>query len=437
MKIYLFILTVVMLMIAAAAHAQCTWTQQHAAEGLHYYWAMDFSDTLHGWVGRSPYTSDAMLRTVDGGRKWDIATTLTPRSTNIGPIKGMSFVDSLNGWIAVPDDITLYRTRDGGKTWKDLYVAHYPGLPLDNIKFLDTLHGWSIDRDTGWGLTRIQITKDGGKSWRSVQAANPYPYSYQMIDTLRGWIVGPAINKTTDGGLSWQTQSYDSLFGSITVYQLRASSFVDSLHGWAGSTPSDYIIYTNNGGNTWTTLGHVDVAITPIIQNIQFTDTLNGWVCGTSFYFGSLRGIVYKTTDGGKTWTLMLRGVSEGFEKIKMFDRCHGWLLSHDGTIMALDPTTGIPCESFIVPESISLSQNYPNPFNPVTTVRFSLPKWQHVTITVSDELGRNVMTLYDAETDAGEHSVPVNASALSSGVYFYTMKTGGQLTTKKMTVIK
>jgi len=83
------------------------------------------------------------------------------------------------------------------------------------------------------------------------------------------------------------------------------------------------------------------------------------------------------------------------------------------------------------------LSQNYPNPFNPTTTIRFSLPKREHVTLKVFDVLGREVATLVDGVKDAGEHSVVWNDAYVSSGVYFYRLTTPQFSQTKTMVLIK
>jgi N-acetylneuraminic acid mutarotase len=89
------------------------------------------------------------------------------------------------------------------------------------------------------------------------------------------------------------------------------------------------------------------------------------------------------------------------------------------------------------VPFSYSLSQNYPNPFNPSTKINFSLPKSGMVELRVYDVLGREVALLINGITQAGNHSVDFNASELSSGVYFYTLRAGDFTATKKMLLIK
>lgn len=83
------------------------------------------------------------------------------------------------------------------------------------------------------------------------------------------------------------------------------------------------------------------------------------------------------------------------------------------------------------------LYQNYPNPFNPSTTIRFSLPKREHVTLKVFDVLGRTVARLVNEEMDAGEHSVVFDFSNLSSGVYIYRLQSEQFVQRKKMELIK
>ncbi len=84
-----------------------------------------------------------------------------------------------------------------------------------------------------------------------------------------------------------------------------------------------------------------------------------------------------------------------------------------------------------------SLSQNYPNPFNPSTVIKFSIPKTSMVNLTVYDVLGREVMTLVNDMMKPGNYNVQFDASALSSGVYFYTINAGDFADTKKMLFVK
>ena len=83
------------------------------------------------------------------------------------------------------------------------------------------------------------------------------------------------------------------------------------------------------------------------------------------------------------------------------------------------------------------LYSNYPNPFNPVTTIKFELPFSQHAELAVFDMLGREVKVLYNEMAPAGIVTVNFNAEKLSSGVYFYRLKTENYITSKKLLLLK
>jgi hypothetical protein len=93
--------------------------------------------------------------------------------------------------------------------------------------------------------------------------------------------------------------------------------------------------------------------------------------------------------------------------------------------------------ETGALPTEFTLGQNYPNPFNPSTTINFALPQSSDVQIVVYDMLGKAVATLVNKNHTAGQHTVTFNASQLSSGIYFYQIKAGSFIETRKMTLIK
>jgi hypothetical protein len=88
-------------------------------------------------------------------------------------------------------------------------------------------------------------------------------------------------------------------------------------------------------------------------------------------------------------------------------------------------------------PASFNLIGAYPNPFNPSTTISFTLPEAQRVTLNVFDISGRQVAQLVNGQRDAGTHRVNFDGSNLSSGVYLYTLSAGQNLTTGKMALVK
>lgn len=98
------------------------------------------------------------------------------------------------------------------------------------------------------------------------------------------------------------------------------------------------------------------------------------------------------------------------------------------------------------VPDQFSLQQNYPNPFNPSTTIAYTVAEYSHgyknqegvdVSLTVFDIMGKEISTLVNAQQLPGRYTVQFNASALSSGIYFYRLKSGPFVMVKKMSLLK
>jgi hypothetical protein len=89
------------------------------------------------------------------------------------------------------------------------------------------------------------------------------------------------------------------------------------------------------------------------------------------------------------------------------------------------------------VPGEFSLQQNYPNPFNPSTIISFTLPLATHVTLTVSDVLGRRVATLVNGPRPAGKYAEVFTAANLPSGVYVATVATPACRVSMKMMLVK
>jgi hypothetical protein len=81
--------------------------------------------------------------------------------------------------------------------------------------------------------------------------------------------------------------------------------------------------------------------------------------------------------------------------------------------------------------------QNYPNPFNPSTMITFDIPKSGNVNLSVYDLLGNKVAELVNGHYEAGRQNVVFDAAKLSSGVYFYTLRSGATTITNKMILSK
>jgi hypothetical protein len=89
------------------------------------------------------------------------------------------------------------------------------------------------------------------------------------------------------------------------------------------------------------------------------------------------------------------------------------------------------------MPDNFRLEQNYPNPFNPSTTIRFSLPQRSEIELIIYDALGNQIETLISGDHDAGVYEIDFDATGLSSGIYFYQIKSASFTKTKKLVLMK
>jgi uncharacterized delta-60 repeat protein len=89
------------------------------------------------------------------------------------------------------------------------------------------------------------------------------------------------------------------------------------------------------------------------------------------------------------------------------------------------------------VPASVSLDQNYPNPFNPTTIIEFRIQNSELTILKVFDLLGREITTLINEVKQPGSYTVQWDASGVSSGVYFYRLRAGDFVQTRRMMILK
>ncbi|MCU0644109.1 MAG: DUF1566 domain-containing protein [bacterium] len=99
--------------------------------------------------------------------------------------------------------------------------------------------------------------------------------------------------------------------------------------------------------------------------------------------------------------------------------------------------STGVDEKENQRPQKFDLGQNYPNPFNPGTTISFSLPEANHVSLKIYDLCGKQVATLLEGEVSAGTHSILWQAKNISNGIYFSTLEAGSFRITRKMILTK
>ena len=103
---------------------------------------------------------------------------------------------------------------------------------------------------------------------------------------------------------------------------------------------------------------------------------------------------------------------------------------------------TSVDENESIMPEGINLEQNYPNPFNPITKIKFKIENSQHVNLEIFDITGKLIRKLIDNNMNAGSHELfwdgrDAKGNHVHSGIYFYSLRSGKDHLSKKMTLLR
>jgi photosystem II stability/assembly factor-like uncharacterized protein len=274
--------------------------------------AIDFVNPLNGWiVGRSTADSAIVLATTDGGRSW--TSQLVNDDTFFGDV---CFLDSLEGWVTASYGL-LCHTTDGGLSW-DCQRQDSALGGLSRIYFSDSRHGWVT---TGTGPRSILSTCDGGVTWSRFQPVTASsPGAIASGDSLHVYVAGSAgyIFRSVNSGADWTDVSSRRDWEGI-----GSGYFADSLHGWLTGARNingmleDVIWHTTDGGLSWSTQSQ---GLSVILHDADFVDSNTGWIVGSN-------GTVLHTTNAGATW-VQQNGLAGEFAVLDFFDHQHGATVS-------------------------------------------------------------------------------------------------------------
>lgn len=272
-----------------------------------------------------------VLKTENGGSVWTARNAGTAAN-----LWSVHFVNPDTGW-AAGEDSTLLRTTDGGRGWQAVDAG--TGLDFASVRFLDPDTGFaagfngSLDE---YGLLRklgggVIATTDGGATWAAVHAsaaAGLNAISFSGSGT--GWSVGTAgcLLETEDTGATWMPRTRGAFGDLSSVF------FIDPDRGWAIASGALY--RTTDGGGTWTA-NPAPVLDDPRLANfsftsLQFTDPDTGLLTG-SYVIQSqaafeMASVVLRTTDGGDRWSTARRQEFEYILDLQMLDADTGFGLA-------------------------------------------------------------------------------------------------------------
>jgi photosystem II stability/assembly factor-like uncharacterized protein len=394
------------------------------------------------------------FKTTDAGDTW-IKHAINDSIKIIGNI---FFLDSLQAWAV--GDSSFYETLDGGVSWIKKFSRNYWSYPsLASVYFLNKDTGW-ITITTDDIMFMVFSTTDGGGNWSEWDCMEGGYFDIMKVYFTgynNGYILGDhisasdrpcgAISQSIDGGKSFGEFQYFSDYPDMGV--LNDITFTDSLRGYcvggrgenmAGMGDGEaysggMILRTIDGGKSWQEQNY-EMSWGNGIYNCSQLSSVSFPTPQTGYAVGS--GIL-KTSDAGDSWSFDSIGISYSILKSVFFtDENHGWAVGDGGMVLRYSITefpTLVKDKSMA--RKFELSQNYPNPFNPYTVISYSVPITGLVELKVYDLLGREIALLVSEVKPAGDYKTVFNGSNLQSGVYFYKLKIGSRLQTRKMILLK
>jgi hypothetical protein len=207
-------------------------------------------------------------------------------------------------------------------------------------------------------------------------------------------------------GKNFDTAAMNGNGFNATTWSLNSSRLNDTLN-----TNADVMLTNAYGGyntNNWNPTYFIPLSGSPALNSARVTN-----VNSIDVFFSTVN---FRGAFGADNW-------------------CAGWTNFRPDTINY--NTIGIRQISSIVPGDYKLEQNYPNPFNPTTKINFSVPKSGFVNLKIYDITGKEIANLVNEKLESGVYSYEFNASNISSGIYFYSLKTDNFVSTKKMVLVK
>jgi hypothetical protein len=355
-------------------------------------------------------TTGGVLVSVNNGADWTFSNNgLTNTNINTITVIGNDIIAGTDDGISKSTDIGLNWASDNNALTGKSVIA------LAN-------NGGNLFAGTSSG---VFLSTDKGSNWIEINNGLPSTKVSSFAISGTNIFLGTSngVFKSTNNGTDWVEINNGLANTSILDIDCCGSNL------FAGT--SNGIFISTDDGTSWESANY---NLSSLTSNTTFTNIA---VCGENIYATvTLFGGVTLTT-GSKRWNDLLAPFIAvgGFEVLggRLFE---GSIMNAGIMYTLLSPTSAEE-ETNNLPTSFALEQNYPNPFNPNTKISYQLPVSCQVTLKIFNSLGEVVKTLVDEQKETGRYEIEFNAENIPSGIYFYQLKTGTFMQTKKMMLMK
>lgn len=403
MKRYFLLLS--LLILTSVSTIQSQWIRLGGLTGKNVQSVISFNNKLYANLN-----SGGVYISTDNGTTWNAVASSGGLTAN-GWCLGSSSNNIFAGYLGYG----IYTSTDAGTNWTQTLIGE------DITFFLNANNKiYAVANGTPGG---IYVSTDNGLGWAHINYSfsdNPTCLA-QVGNYMFAGCFNAKLFASTDNGATWTLSNSGITNGKVTSIVNVGNKILASTYGWG-------VFISTNNGSTW------------INPSGNSTYIQSFFVNGTNVIAGSGSGMgVSISYDGGTSWVYNNTGLTT-------LDVNYITLI---GTDIYACTSNGIfkrPLQQILtsvdenknsLPNSFSLEQNYPNPFNPSTTISYSVPKTNFVTLKIFDGLGREVTTLVNENKLPGKYEIKFNGTKLSSGVYLYQMTAGNFVETKKLILMK
>jgi photosystem II stability/assembly factor-like uncharacterized protein len=355
----------------------------------------------------------------------------------------------------------VYYSTDSGDSWTTLSTFWASSIAIDEQNLYCGHWGhliYSENNGTSWEW----IPLGGGRAF-SFAFMDSYIFAgsedrgvYRIIHNAPGWwtifsnhqpdtlinclaVIGTNLFAGTRNGIFFSTnygENWIPLNNSLS--SLEVSAFAVNGSNFFAGTRGSGVFLSTDVGNSWTEVNNGLTGLAKDVLSFAFSDD--------NIFVSTWRGGVYLSTNNGTSWTSVNTGAMDldygAISTVQslavigsdLFAATRGagvWRRPLTEMITEVEElTNGLPME-------YSLVQNFPNPFNPYTNINYSIPKQSKVIIKIFDIIGNEIKTMVNEEKLPGYYQVNFEGAKFSSGVYFYQLKAGEFIQTKKMLLLK
>ncbi|MCI0448229.1 MAG: T9SS type A sorting domain-containing protein [Chlorobi bacterium] len=326
------------------------------------------------------------------------------------------------------DYYTIKYSSEGSVSWSRRYNGPANGedrafgVVVDSEKNY-TISGYSLGGNPPYSfdIATTQYDKNGAVKWTKRFDGN----------NLDDRPFGIAIDNSNNIIIAGYTKKIETSEDFITIKygQTGVQNWAASYNNNSNSSDIAYGVSISNNGNQIFVVGSSLISGTGE-KPLALKYNSNGVLQQSALYHSNGRATCVDVSNPGN---LFISGyyASQNFDNSQYNDFI---TMEFTGGILIL---IGIKNINNNIPDKFQLFQNYPNPFNPSTAIRFNIAKESFVEISVFDILGKEIGQLLSEKIKPGEYELEFDAGNLTSGVYFYTLRTENFNSVKKMVLIK